>query len=192
MFLSAGSHLYQLSDNLELERMTNLTSASVNISLNSDGRRLVVCMTDLSCVVYNAANLTSGPVNARRLKAIRSVRNVAIFSTDDSFYAGSISVDDGGAQRQMTLAQFELNDNSTECNNYDITAINFERNFYDGFIKGDNAYYFAIDSNPTRVRSMRVMRVCHDSDFKALYELTLLCGGGTPSSRTPESVEYLL
>ena len=28
------------------------------------------------------------------------------------------------------------------------------------------------------------MRVCHNSDFKALYELTLLCGGGTPSSDT--------
>ena len=185
VFLSAGSHLYQLSDNLELERMINLTSTSINISLNSDGRRLVVCMTDLSCVVYNAANLTSGPINASlRLNAIRSVRNVALFSTDDSFYVGSISINDGGAQRKMTLAQFELNDNSTECNNYGITAINFERNFFGGFVKGNNAYYFAIDSNPTRIRSIRVMRVCHDSDFKALYELTLLCGGGTPSSNT--------
>jgi hypothetical protein len=165
--------------------MRNLTSESVNISLSNDGRRLVVCMTDLSCEVYNAHNLTSGPVTARRLNAIRSVRNVVLFSTDDSFYVGSISVDNGGAQRQMTLAQSELDlGNTTECNNYDITAINFERNFYDGFVKGDNAYYFAIDSNPTRVRSIRVMRVCHNSNFKALYELTLFCGGGTPSSDT--------
>ena len=182
MFLSAGSHLYQLNDNLVLEKMKNLTSESVNISLSNDGRWLVVCMTDLSCEVYNAANLTSGPERPNG-NVIRSVSNVALFSTNKSFYVGSIS-NDSRARQQITLGQFGFDGNTTECNNYDITAIAFERNFYDGFVKGDNAYYFVIDSNPARIRGIRVMRVCHNSDFKALYELTLLCGGGTPSSDT--------
>ena len=45
-------------------------------------------------------------------------------------------------------------------------------------MRGGNAYYFVIDNNPTAVRSVRVMRVCHNSDFNALYELTLTCGIG--------------
>ena len=184
VFLSAGSHLYRLNGNLVLEEMKNLTVESVNISLSSDGKQLVVCMTDLSCEVYNAADLTSGPVTVKRADIIWSIRNVVLFSTDKSFYVGSISTDDTGAQQQITLGQFEFDGNRTECNNYDITAVNFERNFYSGFVKGDNAYFFAIDNNPTRVRDIRVMRVCHNSDFQALYELTLLCGGHTPSSDT--------
>ena len=43
-------------------------------------------------------------------------------------------------------------------------------------MRGSNAYYFAIDNSPSDVRSIRVMRVCHNSDFNALYELTLECG----------------
>lgn len=184
IYLSAGSHLYRLNGNLVLEEMKNLTSESVNISLSVDGKWLVVCMIDLSCEVYSAANLTSGPVTVKRADAIRSKRNIALFSIDNSFYVGSISTGATGAQQQITLGRFEFDSNRNEHSNYDITARNFERNFYDGFVKGNNSYYFAIDNNPTRVRDIRVMRVCHSSDFQALYELTLLCGGGTPSSDT--------
>ena len=97
-----------------------------------------------------------------------------LFSTDNSFYVGSISNDISGAQQQITFGQYELDENTTECNNYDITAFGFERIFYDGFVKGDNAYYFAIDSSPSRIHGIRVMHVCHNSNFKALYELTQL------------------
>ena len=41
-------------------------------------------------------------------------------------------------------------------------------------VRGNYAYYFAVDSNPRDVRAYRVMRVCHNSDFSALYELELL------------------
>ena len=157
--------------------MKNLTIESVNISLSSDGRRLVVCMTDLSCEVYNAANFTSGPITAKRADAIRSIRNIALFQlTTASMSEASRLISYTGAQQQITLGQFEFDGSRTECSDYDITAMNFERNFYNGFVK---AYFFAIDNNPTRVRDIRMMRVCHNSD-----EQTLLCGGGTPSSDT--------
>ena len=183
VFVSAGRQLYQLNDNLEVELMRNLTSDSVNISLSSDGKWLVVCMTDLSCEVYNAA-IISAPVT-RKSDVIRSAKNVALFSADNSFYVGSISIDNVGAQQQITLGQFEFDQyGNAKSNNYAITLQNFERNFYSGFIKGNNAYYFAVDNNPTRIRDIRVMRVCHNSDFNALYELSLRCGGRTPSSDT--------
>ena len=53
-----------------------------------------------------------------------------------------------------------------------------------GFIRGNNAYYFAVDNDPNVLRSFKVMRVCHNSDFGALYELALTCGGRRPSSNT--------
>ena len=52
---------------------------------------------------------------------------------------------------------------------------------YGGFVRDSNAYYFAMDNNPVDRRNIRVMRVCHNSDLSALYELTLGCGGSTPS-----------
>ena len=180
IFVSAGRQLYQLNENLEVVLMRNLTSDSINISLSSDGRWLVVCMTDLSCEVYNAANLSNGPI-VRKSDIIRSAKNVALFSADNTFYVGSISTDNVGAQQQITLGQFGF-DGTVESNNYDITRASFERNFYSGFIQGSNAYYFAMDNNPNGIRNIRVMRVCHNSDFSALYELTLRCGGLTPSS----------
>ena len=54
----------------------------------------------------------------------------------------------------------------------------FERNFYGGFVRGNNSYYFVTDNHPSSVRSIRVMRVCHNSNFGALYELSLSCGTG--------------
>ena len=49
-------------------------------------------------------------------------------------------------------------------------------------MRGSNAYYFVIDSSPSDARSVRVMRVCHNSNFSALYELTLTCGIGPNSN----------
>ena len=66
---------------------------------------------------------------------------------------------------------------------YDITRSGFERNFYGGFVRGSYAYYFASDNSPPtdQVRSFKVMRVCHNSNFGALHELSLMCGGVAPS-----------
>ena len=186
VYVSAGSQLYRLNSTLELEETKKLNSEAVNISLSSDGRWLVVCLTDLSCEIYNATNLSAGQV-FRREHAIKSPENIALFAAEDSFYVGSIETDDGGTQQQMLLSQYGFsgfNLGVAEAGNYSITQTDFERNFYSGFVIGGSAYYFAIDSNPASFRGIRVMRVCHDSNFSALHELTLGCGGVAPTSNT--------
>ena len=91
VFTATGTLLYRLNSNLELEQARNLTSEAVNISLSTDGRWLVVCLTDLSCEVYNATNLSAQPV-FRRENAITSAENVALFAAEDSFYVGGVTV----------------------------------------------------------------------------------------------------
>ena len=178
VYVSAG----RLNSNLELEETIELSNDAANISLSSDGLWLVVCLTDLSCEVYNANNFSAGHV-FRRENAITSTENIALFAAEDSFYVGSITTDPGGAQRQMLLSQYG-SISANAGNLYSITQTNFERNFYGGFVTRDSAYYFAIDSNPASFRGIRVMRVCHNSNFSALHELTLGCGGVAPTSNT--------
>ena len=182
-FVSAGNQLYKLNGSLDLEETRNLTSDVVNISLNVDGMWLVVCLTDLSCEVYNTTNLSAGPV-FRRENVIRSPENIALFAGNDSFYFGSITVGSSGIQQQIILSRhgFAGSQNRVQVErNYDIDQSGFERNMYGGFVRDSNAYYFAMDNNPVDRRNIRVMRVCHNSDLSALYELTLGCGGSIPS-----------
>ena len=182
IYTAAGSRLYRLNSSLGLEETREMKSEAVNISLSSDGRWLVVCLTDFSCEVYNANNFSAGHVFTRE-NAVRSVMNLALFADEDSFYVGSINVNNG-VQNEMTLSQFRFIANQghnikmimTASATYTITRRKFERNFYSGFVRGSYAYYIASDNNPRtgRVRSFKVMRVCHDSNFSALYELSLV------------------
>ena len=187
VYTSAGNQLYRLNSNLGLPEDTRtLNNDILNISLSSDGRWFVVCLTDLSCEVYNATNISAQPV-FRRENAIRSTENVALFAGDDSFYVGSIAVDAQGNQEQISLAQYVFDGSQSGTENsetYDIDRSGFERHFYNGFVRGSNSYYFASDNNPNNVWRLKVMRVCHNSNFRALYELSLFCGGIQPSPDT--------
>ena len=190
VYVSAERQLYRLDSQLLLEEEKSLNSEVVNISLSSNGRWLVVCLADLSCEVYNATNLSAQPV-FRRENAIRSTENVALYAADDSFYVGSIATEDEakGSQTQTAIALghygfYGRRGGLSETGEYSVTQTDFERNLYSGIIVGDYTYYFAIDSNPATLRGIRVMRVCHDSNFSALHELTLGCGGVSPTSNT--------
>ena len=187
IYTAAGSQLYRLNSiNLVLEERRALSSEAVKISLSSDGRWLVVCLTDLSCEVYNANNFSAGHV-FRRENAIVSTENLALFAAEDSFYVGGVTVA-SGRQSEIILGQyggFGGNQASMNSRSYTITVNDFVRNFYgSGFIRGNDTYYFAVNNDPRIVRTLKVMRVCHNSDFGALYELTLTCGGRTPVSST--------
>ena len=175
VYTSAGNQLYRLDSNLQQEDTKSLTSESLNISLSSDGRWLVVCLTDLSCEVYNATNFAQRVFRGENI--LGSQLNISLFAAEDSFYVGSFST---GQSTQIVLSQHFFagsRNSSSESGTYDITRNEFERHFFGGFVKNSSAYYFATDNNPTAVRSLRVMRVCHNSDFGALYELSLACGG---------------
>ena len=189
VYTAAGNQLYRLNGDLGLEERRELSSEAVNISLSSDGRWLVVCLTDLSCEVYNATNFAAGNVSVMRSgrrSTIISTENIALFAAEDSFYVGGITVS-SGRQTAIVLGQYEFggSQNSSASRSYDINTIGFVRNFYgNGFIRGNNTYYFAVDNDPSDLRSFKVMRVCHNSDFGALYELALTCGNRRPSSNS--------
>jgi hypothetical protein len=186
IYTAAGSQLYRLNSNLVLEETRVLSSEAVNISLSSDGLWLVVCLTDLSCEVYNATNFSAGNV-FRRDNTILSTGNIALFAAEDSFYVGGITVSTG-RQSGIVLGQYGFGgnqDSSVASRSYTITENGFVRNFYSsGFIRGNNTYYFVVDNDPSNRRSLKVMRVCHNSDFGALYELALTCGVRRPTSTT--------
>jgi hypothetical protein len=164
------------------EESWTLRTDAVNISLSSDGLWLVVCLTDLSCEVYNANNFSAGHV-FRRERVIISVDNVALFAAEDSFYVGGIATNAQGDQDQIILRRYGFTGGQIgveASGSYEIIRDDFIRNFYGGFVRGgrDNyAYYFVIDNSPSlsAVSNVRVMRVCHNRDFGALYELTLPC-----------------
>ena len=179
VYVSAGNSLYRLNSNFVLEERLNLTNGVVNISLSTNGRWLIVCLTDLSCEVYNATNLAAHSV-FRRENVIKSTENVALFAVEDSFYVGSVLSTRTGIQQQIALGQYTFAENEdhygiAESGLYPINATSFERNMYGGFVRGDYAYYFAVDNGPTDTRSLRVQRVCSNSNFAALYELSLFC-----------------
>ena len=162
-----------------------MTSEAVNISLSSDGRWLVVCLTDLSCEVYNATNFSTGHVS-RNERAIVATEDIALFAMEDSFYVGSAV--SGGSRQRILLGQYMFGENNSESSSrsYTISRPGFVRNFYSGgFVRGNNTYYFATDNGePSGSRNVKVMRVCHNSDFSALYELALTCGGRRAGSNT--------
>ncbi len=177
VYASAGSQLCRLNSTLQLEEIITLTSEIVNISMSSDGRWVVVCLTDLSCEVYHATNFSGGHV-IRRENVIISVDNFALFAAEDSFYVGGIAVNDMGVQNRIILGRYGFAGSRIDVvmSFYEISRDGFIRNFYGGFVGGGNAYYFVVDNAPNRVRSVRVIRVCHNGSFNALYELTLGCG----------------
>ena len=181
LYASAGNQLYRLDSNLVQEESRGLRADAVNISLSSDGLWLVVCLTDLSCEVYNANNFSAGHVfRAENAIMDLSVDNFALFAAEDSFYVGGVTTNALGTQEMIILRRYGFAGSQVDVEvsgSYEIARTGgFVRNFYGGFVRGSNAYYFVIDNDPTEIRSVRVVRVCHNSDFNALYELTLSCG----------------
>ena len=57
VFLAAGNQLLRLDSTLALQENMTLGSNVLRVALSSDERRVVVCLSDLSCAVYNASDL---------------------------------------------------------------------------------------------------------------------------------------
>ena len=182
VFLAAGNQLLRLDSTLALQENVTLGGSVLRVALSSDERRVVVCLSDLSCAVYNASDLGAGE-QSRRTGAFASSSVVALFTAEgNSFYVGSIL---SGAMTSMNLRQYGFEDrNFVRSTNYQIRRSGFMRTFFGGFVNGTNAYYFMADGDPRDVRGLRVLRACDTTcsspcNFDALYELRIDCGSGT-------------
>ena len=186
IFLAAGNQLLRLDSSLALQENVTLGSSVVRVALSSDERRVVVCLSDLSCAVYNASNFGVGE-QSTRTGASTSSDGIALFTAEEnSFYVGSTI---SGAVNYISLRQYGFGDGdfirSRDCT---ITRNGFMRTFFGGFVSGSNAYYFMADGNPRDVRGLRVLRACDIStcsspcSFNALYELRIDCGGSFPQN----------
>ena len=183
VFLSAGNQLFRLDSTLALQENVTLGSSVLRVALSSDERRVVVCLSDLSCAVYNASDFGAGE-QLKRTGASASSDVVALFTAEtNSFYVGSVA---GGAIASMNLRQYGFGDRDfVRSRNYQIQRSGFIRRFFGGFVNGTNVYYFMADGSPREVRGLRVLRACHFStcsspcNFNGLYELRIDCGGGS-------------
>ena len=186
VFLAAGNQLLRLDSTLALQENVTLGSSVVRVALSSDERRVVVCLSDMSCAVYNASDFGARE-QSRGAGASVSSDVVSLFTAEEnSFYVGSFG---GGALPTMNLRQYGYGDeNFVRSTNYRIERTGFMRTFFGGFVSGSNAYYFMADGNPRDVRGLRVLRACDIStcsspcSFNALYELRIDCGGTVPQN----------
>ena len=181
VFVGAGDQLIRLNSTLVPQENLILANESVvNISLSSDGSRLVVCLTDLSCAVYNATDFSTGPVFSRA-GALVSLQEIALFATEDSFYVGSVELEGSVTDRNIVLGEYGLKNNDSRTVMYNNDRSSFERVFYGGFVRGNYSYYFVRDGGSND--ALRVMRVCDGTpQFSVLYETQLICGGRTFSA----------
>ena len=140
VFLATGSQLFRLDSTLALQENVTLGSSVVRLALSSDERRVVVCLGDLSCAVYNASDFAAGE-QLRRIDASHSSDVVALFTAEEnSFYVGSFR---GGAN-SFNLGQYGFGNRdlvrSTDYNFF--LRGNLQRMFFSGYVEGANAYYF--------------------------------------------------
>ena len=182
--------LLRLNRELVPEQNITLSAGAVNISLSSGGERLVVCLEDSSCAVYNASDLSAEPSLVQASALTDVVNRVALFTAGDSFYVGIYDPTDdpsGGVSGTMQLSQVGGSDFLRSVF-YDTFLGTFQRDFFAGFMSGTNAYYIASDTNPADTRGIKVMRVCHVTGcpggsatcgISALYEELLVCGERT-------------
>ena len=135
--------------------------------MSGDGGKVVVCLTDLSCSVFNTTDLASGLLMRTNNNTIASLQfGVALFTAGDTFYVGSISGQGRGATiilEQQGEGFVRSSSSNSEQNDYEVSSTNvFSRHFFSGSEKHGNAYLFVVDvSDLVDVGRFRVMRVCH-------------------------------
>ncbi len=188
-FLAADNYLYRLNAQLLQEERVDIGAIVIDrgLALSSTGM-VVVCLEDLSCSVYNASNISAGPIWSIS-NAITSVE-AAIFTSGDTFYTGGVT--GVGETQRMVLQQFgekfnrSSDNNSSGTRNELVFGSGFARQFYSfgGFVSGGFAYYVVVDNQPVTAPALRLLRVCNMPDcggpntcgVTALYELGVNCG----------------
>ena len=186
-FVATGNKLLRLNSDLGIEQNVTLSSDAVNISLSSGGEWLVVCSADLSCAVHSANDLSTVPSTSG--SALAAANRVALFTAGDSFYVGShdpTPTVSGGTLRLQQVYRLSGSSDFIRSTDYAISRSNFQRDFFSGFLSGTNSYFIVSDHQPSSVRDVRIMRVCHVTScpsgastcgINAVYEEIIPCGG---------------
>ena len=185
VFASTINGVYRLNGSLvqqEILQFPNGTTG-LRIALSSDESRLIVCLSNNSCIDYNANYLNQGPVSVFQSILATGI-NTALVSAPvsgrgNSFYVGS-SNDNVNLIGQYGLDGTAGNVSRSSGNLFSVTASSFTRNWFGGFVAGNNTYFVVLDVNTlsTSKSGIRVLRVCgnsYDTSITAMYELQLDC-----------------
>ena len=158
----------------------------LRMTLSSDESRLIVCVSNKTCISYIANDLTNGSVSAFQ-NSLASNTNVALVSAPVmgggnsaiSFYVGSSS------STLIHIGQYGLDGaagsvSRSSGNLFGVTAGSFTRKWFGGFVAGSFTYFVVLDVSTSQISrsGMRVLRVCDNSNetsVAAMYEAEILC-----------------
>lgn len=195
-FFASGTTLLRrnLSDlTIEEERVTLPASVVYGgLALTNDGKRVIVCLFDSTCRVYNASHLSAGPLRNISDVVVSDLRRTAVFVAGDTLYTGSetsaTSLGSGVVLQQHGLGGNSSFFRSTEVSGQRIVS-RFSSNWRDfigGFVTDEFAYFFMAARYSLGVDAQveNMLRVCNKPDccetdscrVSALYEGRFTCG----------------
>ena len=185
--VSGSGRVYRLNGSLVQQDVLQFPSGTsvLRIALSSDESRLIVCVSNNSCISYIANDLTKSSVSTFQ-NSLASKNNVALVSAPvigggNSFYVGSSN------GTVILIGQCGLDGaagsvSRSSGNLFGVTAGSFTRNWFGGFVAGSYTYFVVLDvsTSPISRPAMRVLRVCDNSNatsVAAMYENELDCLG---------------
>ena len=209
---NGSGRVYRLNGTLiqqepqEVLRFPSCTTI-LRMTLSSDESRLIVCVSNKTCISYIANDWTNGSVVAFQ-NSLASSTNVALVSAPviggensaSSFYVGSSS------NTVILIGQYGLDRaagsvSRSSGNLFSVTAGWFTRNWFGGFVAGSYTYFVVLDVSTLippipGLGGMRVLRVCDNSNetsVAAMYEAEIDCFSfiGVDSTSTVVGVSLL-
>ena len=183
--VNGGSVVYRLNSRLAQQESVTLPSgvSVVRSALSPDGSRLVVCVSNKSCISYDANNLSKGPLSMFQ-SVLSDSTNVALVSAPvirggNSFYVGSSN------GTVILIGQYGFDGaagsvSRSSGNLFGVTAGSFTRNWFGGFVAGSYTYFVVFDVSTSSISrpGVRVLRVCDNSNetsVAAMYEAEINC-----------------
>ena len=179
--VSGSGRVYRLNGSLVQQEVLQFPNGTtvLRIALSSDQSKLIVCVSNGSCIAYNAGNLNKGSVGTFQNVQAAGNDDVVLVSAPvsgggNSFYVGSSN------GTVILIGQYGLdgtagNVSRTSGNLFSVTASSFTRNWYGGFVAGSYTYFVVFDVLPPGP-GVRVLRVCNnETSIAAMYELYLNC-----------------
>ncbi|KAL5475138.1 hypothetical protein EMCRGX_G027197 [Ephydatia muelleri] len=165
--VSGSGRVYRLNASLVQQEVLQFPSGTtvLRIALSSDQSKLIVCVSNGSCIACNAGNLNGSSVRTFQNVQAAGNNNVALVSAPvsgggNSFYVGSSN------GTVILIGQYGLDGTAgivsrTSGNLFSVTASSFTRNWYGGFVAGSYTYFVVLDSSTSSVSTpgMRLLRV---------------------------------